>query len=143
MMRLPILDDYQKTCLSMADWDGLRHTLEIQTFHDTLASEDAVAARLRDFEIIVAMRERTAFRRTLLERLPNLNLLVTTGMRNASIDVKAANEFGIVVAGTSALPHPTAELTWGLILSLARSIPREDAGMHSGKWQTTVGIGLH
>src|SRR6202035_2335480 len=143
MMRLAILDDYQKACLSMADWDGLRRTLEIQPFHDTLTSEDAVAERLGDFEIVVAMRERTAFRRTLLERLPKLQLLVTTGMLNASIDLKAAAERGIVVSGTSVLRHPTAELTWGLILALARSILREDAGMRKGGWQSTIGIGLH
>ena len=142
-MRLAILDDYQNVALTMADWDGLRPGVEIQSFHDTLASEDAVAERLRDFEIVVAMRERTAFRRTLIERLPKLKLLVTTGMLNASIDLKAAEERRIVVSGTSVLRHPTAELTWGLILALARGITREDAGMRRGGWQTTVGIGLH
>ena len=142
-MRLAILDDYQNVALTMADWDGLRPGVEIQSFHDTLASEDAVAERLRDFEIVVAMRERTAFRRPLLERLPKLKLLVTTGMLNASIDLKAAAERRIVVSGTSVLRHPTAELTWGLILALARGITREDAGMRRGGWQTTVGIGLH
>src|ERR1700686_4068058 len=121
-MRLAILDDYQNVALTMADWDGLRPGVEIQTFHDTLASEDAVAERLRDFEIVVAMRERTAFRRKLLERLPKLKLLVTTGMVNASIDKQAAAERGIIVTGTSSLQHPTAELTWGLILALARNI---------------------
>jgi phosphoglycerate dehydrogenase-like enzyme len=142
-MRLAILDDYQKVALAMAGWDSLRPAVEVQTFHDTLASEDAVAERLRDFEIVVAMRERTAFRRSLLERLPKLKLLVTTGMVNASIDVKAAAELGIVVSGTRSLPHPTAELAWGLILALARNIVREDAGMRKGGWQTTIGIGLH
>jgi phosphoglycerate dehydrogenase-like enzyme len=142
-MRLAILDDYQNTALEVADWDGLRSSVEIQTFHDTIASEDAVAKRLRDFEIVVAMRERTAFRRSLLERLPKLKLLVTTGMVNASIDMKAAGERGIVVSGTSSLRHPTAELTWGLMLALARNIPREDAGMRKGVWQSTLGIGLH
>lgn len=142
-MRLAILDDYQKAALTMADWEGLRPGVELQTFHDTLASEDAVAERLRDFEIIVAMRERTAFRRTLLERLPKLKLLVTTGMVNASVDMKAAAERGIVVSGTTSLRHPTAELTWGLMLALARNITREDAGMRKGAWQTTIGIGLH
>jgi phosphoglycerate dehydrogenase-like enzyme len=117
--------------------------VDVDVFHDTLPSEDAVAERLRDFEIIVAMRERTAFRRSLLERLPKLELLVTTGMRNASIDVKAAVERGIMVSGTRSLQHPTAELTWALILALARHVPHEDAGMHGGGWQTTVGIGLH
>ena len=143
MMRLAILDDYQRAALAMADWDSLRPAMEIQSFHDILVSDDAVAERLRDFEIIVAMRERTAFRRSLLERLPKLKLLVTTGMVNASIDLKAAAERGIVVCGTSALRHPTAELTLGLILVLARSITREDAAMRKGGWQTTIGIGLH
>jgi phosphoglycerate dehydrogenase-like enzyme len=142
-MRLAILDDYQNVALSMADWDGLRPSLQIQIFRDTLKSEDAVAERLRDFEIVVAMRERTAFRRSLLERLPKLKLLVTTGMVNASIDKKAAAERGIIVSGTTSLRHPTAELTWGLMLALARNITREDAGMRQGAWQTTVGISLH
>jgi len=142
-MRLAILDDYQNVALTMADWDGLRPSLEIQTFRDPLAGEDAAAALLGDFEIVVAMRERTAFRRSLLERLPKLKLLVTTGMVNASIDIKAAAARGIVVSGTSSLRHPTAELTWGLMLALARNITREDAGMRRGTWQTTVGVGLH
>jgi phosphoglycerate dehydrogenase-like enzyme len=142
-MRLAILDDYQNVALSMADWDGLRPSLEIQTFHDTLKSEDAAAERLRDFEIVVAMRERTPFRRSLIERLPKLKLLVTTGMVNASIDKKAAAERGIIVSGTTSLRHPTAELTWGLMLALARNITREDASMRKGAWQTTVGISLH
>jgi phosphoglycerate dehydrogenase-like enzyme len=143
MKRLAILDDYQNVARAMADWRSLESMVEVHAFHDTLSDENAVAKRLQDFEIIVAMRERTPFRRTLLERLPKLELLVTTGMRNASIDVKAANECGVVVTGTSSLAHPTAELTWALILALARHVPPENAGMHSGKWQTTVGIDLH
>jgi phosphoglycerate dehydrogenase-like enzyme len=142
-MRLAILDDYQNVALTMADWDGLRPSLQIEIFHDTLETEDAVAERLRDFEIVVAMRERTAFRRSLLERLPKLKLLVTTGMVNASIDKKAAAERGIIVSGTTSLRHPTAELTWGLMLALARNITREDAAMRKGAWQTTLGVGLH
>ena len=142
-MRLAILDDYQNVALTMADWDGLRPSLQIQIFRDTLPSEDAVAERLRGFEIVVAMRERTAFRRSLLERLPKLQLLVTTGMVNASIDKKAAAERGIIVSGTTSLRHPTAELTWGLMLALARNITREDAAMRKGEWQTTLGVGLH
>jgi phosphoglycerate dehydrogenase-like enzyme len=88
------------------------------------------------------MRERTPFQETLIERLPKLKLLVTAGMRNAAIDVKAATARGVTVCGTSMLGTPTAELTWGLIISLARSIPREHAGMRGGAWQTTVGVGL-
>jgi phosphoglycerate dehydrogenase-like enzyme len=126
----------------MADWDSLRPTVLLQAFHDTLANEDAVFERLRDFEIVVAMRERTRFPRSLLERLSKLQLLITTGMRNASIDVKAAIERGIVVSGTGMLPYPTMELCWGLILALARNIVREDAGMRKGDWQTTLGTGL-
>lgn len=143
MKRIAILDDYQNAALAMADWESLRPAVEVQAFHDTPATEDSVAERLREFEIVVAMRERTTFRRSLLERLPKLELLVTTGMRNASIDVKAAAERGIMVCGTNSLPHPTMELTWALILALSRSVPREDAGMRNGKWQTTLGIGLH
>ncbi len=141
-MRLAILDDYQNVALSAADWGSLAPGVSVDSFHDTLPEEDAVGARLLDFDIVVAMRERTPFRRTLLERLPKLKLLVTTGMRNASIDVIAATERGIVVAGTSMLASPTMELTWGLILALARNIPQEDRGMHAGRWQTTVGAGL-
>jgi len=141
-MRLAILDDYQRTACAMADWDSLRPTVLLQAFHDTLANEDAVFERLRDFEIVVAMRERTRFPRSLLERLSKLQLLITTGMRNASIDVKAAIERGIVVSGTGMLPYPTMELCWGLILALARNIVREDAGMRKGDWQTTLGTGL-
>lgn len=141
-MRLAILDDYQNAALSAADWSSLGPEVSTEAFHDVLGSEDAAAERLREFEIIVAMRERTAFPRTLLERLPKLKLLVTAGMRNAAIDSKAAAERGIVVAGTGMLPYPTAELTWGLILSLARHIAREDQAMRSGGWQTTLGVGL-
>ena len=141
-MRLAILDDYQRTACAMADWDSLRPAVILQAFHDTLANEDAVFERLRDFEIVVAMRERTRFPRSLLERLSKLQLLITTGMRNASIDVKAAIERGIVVSGTGMLPYPTMELCWGLILALARNIVREDAGIRKGDWQTTLGTGL-
>ena len=143
MVRLAILDDYQNVALSMANWEVLKPTVDVQVFHDTVATEDAVAERLRDFEILVAMRERTPFRRSLLARLPKLKLLVTTGMVNASIDAKAAAELGIMVCGTRSSSYSTMELAWGLILALARSIPREDAGMRQGGWQTTVGIELH
>jgi len=140
--RLAILDDYQNVALSMADWDIVRPALAVESIQKPFGDEDEAAGRLSDFEIIVAMRERTAFRRSLLERLPRLKLLVTTGMRNASIDVRAANDGGVLVCGTRSLHYPTAELTWGLILALARKLPLENAGMHGGKWQTTVGVGL-
>lgn len=141
--RVAILDDYQRVALSMADWSILGPGVSVQPFHDRIGSEDAVSERLRNFDVIVAMRERTAFPGTLIERLPALKLLVTTGRRNASIDVKAASAKGVVVSGTSTLATPPVELTWGLILSLARHIPRESAAMRDGSWQTTVGTGLH
>src|SRR5277367_988581 len=142
-MRLAILDDYQKLALTLADWDSLGGGVAVQPFHDWLGNENAMVERLREFEFIVAMRERTRFPRTLLERLPKLKLLVTVGRRNVAIDVKAAAELGILVTGTSMLTHPTAELTWGLILSLARNIPFEHQAMRQGGWQTTLGIGLN
>jgi phosphoglycerate dehydrogenase-like enzyme len=142
MMRLAILDDYQHAALGLADWDSLRPAVTVQTFHDTITDEDALAERLRDFEIIVAMRERTQFSRTLIERLPKLKLLVTTGWRNASIDQKATAERGIPVCGTHMLHSTTMELTWALILALARNIGPESQSLRQGRWQTRLGVML-
>jgi phosphoglycerate dehydrogenase-like enzyme len=141
--RVALLDDYQGVALSMADWKSLPTGTEVVVFKDHLADEDAVAARLADFDIIMALRERTPFPRSLLERLTKLKLLITAGMRNASIDMKAAAERGVLVCGTAGLPYPTAELAWGLILSLARRIPAEDRATREGRWQTSVGLGLN
>jgi phosphoglycerate dehydrogenase-like enzyme len=141
--RVALLDDYQGVALRMADWKSLPTGTEVVEFQDHLADEDALAARLADFDIIMALRERTPFPRPLLERLPKLKLLITAGMRNASIDMKAAAERGILVCGTSGLPYPTAELAWGLILSLARRIPAEDRATREGRWQTSLGLGLN
>jgi phosphoglycerate dehydrogenase-like enzyme len=137
-----ILDDYQRVALSMADWASLGPAVSVQPFHERLRERD-IAERLRPFDVIVAMRERTPFPGSLLARLPSLRLLVTTGRRNAAIDVAAATARGIVVSGTSTLAAPPVELTWGLILALARHIPREAQAMRHGGWQSTVGVGLH
>lgn len=142
MTRVAILDDYQDVALSLADWRSLGPEVRVEAFRERLAGEEVLVKRLADFEVIVAMRERTQFPRSVLERLPKLKLLVTTGMRNVAIDVKAAAEFGIVVSGTGMLTPPTAELTWGLILALARHIPKEAQQMRRGGWQTTIGAGL-
>ncbi|MGQ4810470.1 Hydroxypyruvate reductase [Candidatus Entotheonellaceae bacterium PAL068K] len=142
MARVAILDDYQQVALQMADWKALPAATEVQVFQDHLVEVNAVAERLKDFNIVVAMRERTPFPRALLEQLPNLRLLITTGMRNASIDVSAATDCGVMVCGTGGLGYPTAELTWGLILALARQIPQEDRATRSGHWQVSLGLGL-
>jgi phosphoglycerate dehydrogenase-like enzyme len=143
MTRVAILDDYQSVAFSLADWKSLGPEVNVQAFHERIADEDNLSKHLGDFEVIVAMRERTHFPRSLLARLPKLKLLVTTGMRNVAIDVKAAAELRITVSGTSMLTPPTAELTWGFILALARHIPQEAQNMRGGAWQTTIGVGLN
>ena len=142
MFRVAVLDDYQKVALSIADWKILEPEAEVQAFADNLVDVPRLAERLHTFDAAVLMRERTPFPRALFERLPNLRLLVTAGMRNASIDMAAAAEKGVLVTGTEMLGHPTAELTWGLIIGLMRHIPFEAAAMRSGLWQTTLGQGL-
>lgn len=142
-MRVAILDDYQGVSLAMADWASLGPGVSVEVFRQPLGSEDAVAERLHDFDIVVAMRERTPFPSSLLARLPSLKLLITTGRRNAAIDIKAAAARGVPVSGTGTMPMPPVELTWGLILALARNIREEAASMRHGTWQTTIGVGLH
>jgi phosphoglycerate dehydrogenase-like enzyme len=134
-MRVAILDDYQAVALGFADWSGL----EVTAFTDHVASDDALVERLAPYEAVVAMRERTPFTAQRLARLPQLRLLVTTGMANAAIDLDAARAHGVTVCGTGGLASPTAELTWGLILALARRIPAEDAAVRAGRWQHTIG----
>jgi phosphoglycerate dehydrogenase-like enzyme len=141
-MRVAILDDYQGVALRMADWRSLHPAAEVQAFTDHVDDPDALAARLRAFQAVVLMRERTPFPRALFERLDGLRLLVTAGMRNTSIDLAAATERRVQVSGTDMLPYPTAELTWGLILALFRHIPAEDRAAREGRWQTTLGLGL-
>lgn len=141
-MRIALLDDYQDVALSTVDWSVLGPGSEVVAFHDHLSDPDALVGRLRDFEVVMAMRERTAFPRAVLERLPSLRLIVTAGMRNAAIDVAAARDLGVTVCGTRGRGFATAELTWGLILALARQIPAEHAAILDGRWQTTVGLEL-
>ena len=141
-MRAAILDDYQNVVLEMVDWSPVTGDVDITVFNDHLSDEDEIAARLEDFEIILVMRERTPFTRTLFEKLPKLKLLVTSGMRNRGIDTVAAKEHGVFVAGTPSVGSSTSELTWGLILALARQIPREDHDVREGGWQKTVGVDI-
>jgi phosphoglycerate dehydrogenase-like enzyme len=139
MRRLAILDDYQHVAGSLADWSRLAPTVEVTIFDDHVAGLDALAERLGDFEIIIAMRERTPFPAALFERLPQLELLVSTGARNRAIDLDAARDAGVVVCGTRAVGGGTVELTWGLIIALTRNIAREDAAVRDGQWQTALG----
>ena len=138
MTKIALLDDYQNVALEMAGWDVLS-AAKVTAFEDHLFDENELVARLSDFDVIMAMRERTPFDRALFARLPNLKLLVTSGMRNASIDLGAATEHGVVVCGTSGRAFATAELTWGLILACLRLIPAEDRATREGRWQ--IGLG--
>ncbi len=142
MPRVAVLDDYQQAAQQMTDWSVLPAGVEVQIFQDHLKDQDAVAQRLKDFDIVMAMRERTPFPRSLLKQLPTLKLLTTTGMRNAAIDLRAATDCGVLVCGTGGVLYPTAELSWGLILSLLRHIPREDQATRAGQWQVSMGLGL-
>jgi phosphoglycerate dehydrogenase-like enzyme len=142
LIHCAILDDYQGCALGFADWGSLAG-VQVRDFTDAIVTRDALVEQLAGFEIIVAMRERTRFDAALLARLPRLKLLVSTGMRNSAIDVQAAAARGITVCGTSGLSYPAPELTWGLLLALARNIPADVASVRAGeKWQTRIGIGL-
>lgn len=139
-MRLSILDDYQGVALDLADWSPLRaRGIDIAVEREPFVGEDAAARALADSEIVCAMRERTPFPRSLVERLPKLKLLVTTGMRNASFDLPALRERNVAVCGTTGGGLDTAELTWGLILGAARRIAEDHRAMRDGLWQTRLG----
>lgn len=142
-LRCAILDDYQDVALKLADWPKFAG-IEVERFTIPVADEAKLAEMLRGFAVIIAMRERTPFRESLLSRLPDLRLLVTTGMRNASIDMEAAARQGVLVCGTGAVGGPAAELTWALLLALVRHLPVETRNFRDGgeKWQLTLGSGL-
>lgn len=140
-MRVAVLDDYQQAAHHFADWQGLN--AEVTFFHEHFADTEALASALRGYDVVVAMRERTPFTAERFERLPDLRLLVTTGMANASIDLDAAGRHGVTVCGTHSPATATPELTWGLILSLLRRIPAESAGVREGRWQHSMGVDLY
>jgi len=142
-LRCAILDDYQNVALSMADWSKVQGDVEIKVFNEHLGTADKAIAALKDFAIVCAMRERTGFPRAVIEALPALKLLVTTGMRNLSIDLEAARAQGVVVCGTPAFGNATAAVATGLMLELARHIGYENARLKAGApWQTTMGLDL-
>lgn len=140
MLRCAVLDDYQEVARKFGQWDMLAGQVDLTVHTDHIEDREAVAAALADAEIVVAMRERTPFDRWLFERLPKLKLLVTTGMKNAAIDLQAAADRGVLVCGTEGSPGATAELTWALIFGLMRHIPEEAQNFRrNGKWQISVG----
>jgi phosphoglycerate dehydrogenase-like enzyme len=141
-VKIAILDDYQGVALSMADWSPLNGRAEITVFRDHLSEPDAVVARLEPFEVVCVMRERTPLPRAIIECLPRLRLIASTGPKNASIDLDAASERGITVANTGYTSSGAIELTWALILAAARHVPEEFAAVRTGGWQVAVGDDL-
>ncbi|MGC9667563.1 D-2-hydroxyacid dehydrogenase family protein [Planosporangium sp. 12N6] len=137
-----VLDDYQGVALRSADWSPLAGTVEVTALSEHLPSEAAVVAALRQYPVVVAMRERTPLPRATLEQLPRLRLLVTTGARNAAIDLAACRELGITVCGTGGSGLATAEHTWALLLACARRLDVELANVRAGGWMTTLGTEL-
>ena len=143
MVRAAILDDYQKVALKFADWSAIANDVEVKVFNAPLGDDSAVIKTLQGFAIVNMMRERTPFNRKVIEGLPDLKLLITTGARNNSIDLKACAEFGVTVCGTAGFGNPTAAIVVGLMLELTRHIGFENARMKAGApWQVTVGHDL-
>src|SRR5258708_25987708 len=130
-LRCAILDDYLDVALKVADWSKVSDRVDVMVFKEPFSTSEAAASALREFEIICAMRERTPFPRTMFAALPNLKLMITSGMRNAAIDLEAAKDHNVVLCGTQWGRDPTAPLTIGLILELPRNIGRENARMHA------------
>ena len=142
-VRCAILDDYQNVALKSTDWSKVKGDVEIKAFNEHLGAGQSVIAALKDYAIVVAMRERTAFPKAVIDALPNLKLLITTGMRNASIDTEAAKARGVTVCGTGSFGSPTSGIAIGLMLELTRHIGYENARMHAGAtWQSTIGPDL-
>src|ERR1700680_1532205 len=140
--KIAVLDDYQNAALGCADWSVLRDRADITVFRDHLTDPDAVIERLLPFEVVCVMRERTPLPRKVIERLPNLKLIASTGSVNTSIDVAAAGDHGIAVVHTGYRSDPTVEFTWALILACARHIVTESNSLRSGGWQQTVAVDL-
>ena len=138
-MKVAILDDYQNVALSMADWSAVTARADITVFNDHLADHDAIIERLTPFDVVFVMRERTPLPRSIIERLPRLKMIASTGPFNAAIDVAAAKARGIYVSTPGGYIESTVELTWALILAAARRIVDESVSVRTGGWQTSVG----
>ncbi|MBC8985329.1 D-2-hydroxyacid dehydrogenase family protein [Pedobacter sp. N36a] len=140
--QIAILDDYQNVALTYGDWSDVNKLAEITVFNDHLSVKEEIIKRLKPFQVIAVMRERTPLTREILSQLPNLKLIISTGERNASIDIKAAEEFGITISPTRYLSNGAPELTWALLLALAKHLVTETNQVRKNGWQTEVGIDL-
>jgi phosphoglycerate dehydrogenase-like enzyme len=138
-LKIAILDDYQNVALSIADWSTVAKKADITVFNDHVDQMDVLIERLLPFDVICVMRERTPLSRDVIERLPRLKFIASTGSRNSSVDLTAANERGIFVANTGYRSTPTIEFTWALILASARHLVAESNSIRAGGWQTSVG----
>ena len=141
-IRIAVLDDYQQVSGAFADWSVLPASAEVIYFSDHINNQEAIIERLLPFDVVCVMRERTPLTREILTRLPKLRLIVSTGFRNASIDIKAAKELEIEVKHTGYVWSGAPELTWALLMAVARNIPQENSNLKSGNWQTTIGTDL-
>jgi phosphoglycerate dehydrogenase-like enzyme len=141
-IKVAVMDDYQQLALAMANWSVLNEHAEVTVFDDYLNNEAAIVERLLPFQVVCVMRERTPLKKELLSKLPNLKLIVSTGLRNASIDARAAEELGIIIKPTGYIQSGAPEFTWALLMAMARHIPVEVSNIRSNGWQTTMGIDL-
>jgi len=142
MIKIAILDDYQKVSQELVDLKKLNNKYKIKIFNEPFKNEEETIENLKEFEALLIMRERTSITKNLIKNLKNLKFIITSGMRNKAIDLKAAKEKNIIVSGTEINSNPAAELTWALILGLARNIKPEIDNMFQGYWQTTIGVEL-
>ncbi|MER6354307.1 D-2-hydroxyacid dehydrogenase family protein [Streptomyces sp. NPDC001634] len=143
-LRCAVLDDFQQIAASIADWSPVEDRVDVVSFTEHFVDEDALAEALAEVDIVVTLRERVPFPASLFARLPRLKLLIASGMRNSVIDYAAAEAHGVTVCGTQSSSTPPVELTWALLLGLARGIVEESNALrHGGPWQSTVGADLH
>ncbi|MCF0054879.1 D-2-hydroxyacid dehydrogenase family protein [Dyadobacter sp. CY356] len=141
-IKIAVLDDYQNVALQMADWTTLEKLSDVTVFNNHLFEQDEIVERLKPFDVICLMRERTPVNHELLSRLPNLKLIVSTGFRNASIDSVAVTELGIKLENTGYIGSGAPELTWALLMAIARKIPQENVSLKNGGWQNVIGTDL-
>jgi len=142
MLKVAILDDYQNVSHNFVNLKKLEGKYNIEVFNDPFENEESAIEKLKDFEALLIMRERTKITKNLINNLKNLKFIITSGMRNKAIDLETAKKRKIIVSGTDININPTCELTWALILGLARNVKIESENMYQGYWQTTIGVEL-